>query len=191
MATETLPPPAGSASRTLTAAGIAHHRRSTSSSRCTTSRPSWPPPFTGVHDYLSANLPYRFRITIADNASTDLTPEIADRLAPCTARGDGACTWPRRAAGAPSSRRGRRSDAVVLAYMDVDLSTDLAALLPLVAPLLSGHSDLAIGTRLHRGFAGGARRQARGHLALLQPVAARHPRRALLRRPVRFQGDPG
>jgi putative flippase GtrA len=43
------------------------------------------------------------------------------------------------------------SDAEVLAYMDVDLSTDLAALLPLVAPLISGHSDLAIGTRLHRG----------------------------------------
>ena len=35
--------------------------------------------------------------------------------------------------------------------MDVDLSTDLAALLPLVAPLLSGHSDLAIGSRLARG----------------------------------------
>ena len=35
--------------------------------------------------------------------------------------------------------------------MDVDLSTDLSALLPLVAPLLSGHSDLAIGTRLARG----------------------------------------
>lgn len=34
--------------------------------------------------------------------------------------------------------------------MDVDLSTDLAALLPLVAPLLSGHSDLAIGSRLSR-----------------------------------------
>jgi putative flippase GtrA len=43
------------------------------------------------------------------------------------------------------------SDAQVLAYMDVDLSTDLAALLPLVAPLLSGHSDLAIGSRLSRG----------------------------------------
>ncbi len=43
------------------------------------------------------------------------------------------------------------SDAPVLAYMDVDLSTDLAALLPLVAPLISGHSDLAIGTRLGRG----------------------------------------
>ena len=44
-----------------------------------------------------------------------------------------------------------QSEADVLAYMDVDLSTDLNALLPLVAPLLSGHSDLAIGTRLARG----------------------------------------
>ena len=43
------------------------------------------------------------------------------------------------------------SSAEVLAYMDVDLSTDLNALLPLVAPLLSGHSDLAIGTRLAWG----------------------------------------
>ena len=40
------------------------------------------------------------------------------------------------------------SSAPVLAYMDVDLATDLRALLPLVAPLISGHSDLAIGTRL-------------------------------------------
>jgi putative flippase GtrA len=43
------------------------------------------------------------------------------------------------------------SDADVLAYMDVDLSTDLKALLPLLAPLVSGHSDVAIGTRLGRG----------------------------------------
>ena len=42
------------------------------------------------------------------------------------------------------------SPADILAYMDVDLSTDLAALGPLVAPLISGHSDLAIGTRLAR-----------------------------------------
>ena len=43
------------------------------------------------------------------------------------------------------------SEAEVLAYMDVDLSTDLRALLPLVAPLISGHSDVAIGTRPARG----------------------------------------
>ena len=57
------------------------------------------------------------------------------------------------------------SDADVLAYMDVDLSTDLDALLPLVAPLLSGHSDLAIGSRLARGLARRARPEARGDLA--------------------------
>ncbi len=57
----------------------------------------------------------------------------------------------------PEKGRGRAlraawtaSDAQVLAYCDVDLSTDLAALLPLVAPLITGHSDLAIGTRLAR-----------------------------------------
>jgi len=43
------------------------------------------------------------------------------------------------------------SDAAIFTYMDVDLSTDLNALLPLLAPLLSGHSDVAIGTRLARG----------------------------------------
>jgi len=43
------------------------------------------------------------------------------------------------------------SNASVLAYMDVDLATDLDALLPLIAPLVSGHSDLAIGSRLARG----------------------------------------
>jgi putative flippase GtrA len=56
--------------------------------------------------------------------------------------------------------------------MDVDLSTDLAALLPLVAPLLSEHSDVAIGTRLQRGarVARGPRREmiSRGYNLLLR-----------------------
>src|SRR6202044_561931 len=43
------------------------------------------------------------------------------------------------------------SEAEVVAYMDVDLSTGLDALLPLIAPLLSGHSDVAIGSRLAPG----------------------------------------
>jgi putative flippase GtrA len=64
------------------------------------------------------------------------------------------------------------SDAEVLAYMDVDLSTDLNALLPLVAPLLSGHSDVAIGTRLARGsrVVRGAKREviSRGYNLLLR-----------------------
>ena len=66
----------------------------------------------------------------------------------------------------------RPADATVLAYMDVDLSTDLNALLPLVAPLLSGHSDVAIGTRLARGarVVRGPRREilSRGYNLLLR-----------------------
>jgi putative flippase GtrA len=54
----------------------------------------------------------------------------------------------------------------------VDLSTDLNALLPLVAPLLSGHSDMAIGSRLARGsrVVRGAKREviSRGYNLLLR-----------------------
>ncbi len=35
--------------------------------------------------------------------------------------------------------------------MDVDLSTNLWSFLPLVAPLATGHSDLAVGSRLLKG----------------------------------------
>ena len=43
------------------------------------------------------------------------------------------------------------SEADIVAYMDADLSTGLDAFLPLIAPLLSGHSDLSIGSRLAHG----------------------------------------
>ena len=100
--------------------------------------------------YLRECFPFSARVTIADNGSTDATWAIASRLAR---------ELPEvRAIHMDLPGRGRalraiwsESDAEVLAYMDVDLSTDLNALLPLVAPLLSGHSDLAIGTRLARG----------------------------------------
>jgi glycosyltransferase involved in cell wall biosynthesis len=100
--------------------------------------------------YLRDNFPCTARVTIADNGSTDRTWAVARELA---------ASHPEvRAVHMDLPGRGRAlhaiwsaSDAEVLAYMDVDLSTDLNALLPLVAPLLSGHSDLAIGTRLARG----------------------------------------
>ncbi len=100
--------------------------------------------------YLREGFPFTARITIADNGSTDGTWAIADGLARDF---DDV-----RAVRMEQPGRGRalrsvwsESDAEVLAYMDVDLSTDLNALLPLVAPLLSGHSDVAIGSRLARG----------------------------------------
>jgi putative flippase GtrA len=103
-----------------------------------------------LHAYLSRALPFSFRITVADNASTDRTWAIAQSL-------EGELPGV-RAVHLEEKGRGRAlrqvwstSDAAVLAYMDVDLSTDLAAVLPLVAPVVSGHSDIAIGTRLAHG----------------------------------------
>ncbi|WP_031097246.1 glycosyltransferase, partial [Streptomyces sp. NRRL S-15] len=102
-----------------------------------------------LHDHLARTFPYGFRITVADNASTDRTPQVAARLAGLIPEV--------RSYRLEEKGRGRalrtvwsHSDSPVLAYMDVDLSTDLNALLPLVAPLISGHSDLAIGSRLAR-----------------------------------------
>jgi putative flippase GtrA len=97
-----------------------------------------------------ARFPFRTRITVADNASTDGTPQVARALAeelPDVRH----VRLEQKGRGRALKQVWSGSDAEVLAYMDVDLSTDLAALLPLVAGLLSGHSDVAIGSRLAKG----------------------------------------
>jgi putative flippase GtrA len=103
-----------------------------------------------LHAYLTGQFPYRFRITIADNASTDATPDVAGRLADDIPEVT-SVRLTEKGRGRALKHVWTHSDAAVLAYMDVDLSTDLGALLPLVAPLISGHSYLAIGSRLARG----------------------------------------
>jgi putative flippase GtrA len=100
-----------------------------------------------LHRYLATEVPYASRITVADNASTDSTLAVAQALADelpdvdvihLDAKGRGGALY----------TAWMSSQADVVAYMDVDLSTDLSALMPLVAPLISGHSDVAIGSRL-------------------------------------------
>ncbi|MGH3296838.1 MAG: glycosyltransferase [Trebonia sp.] len=108
------------------------------------------PSVTRLVGYLRDDFPFTARVTIADNGSTDSTWLVARSLEEAFAEV--------RAVHLELPGRGRAlhevwssSDAELLAYMDVDLSTELNALLPLVAPLLSGHSDIAIGTRLAHG----------------------------------------
>ncbi|SFJ77363.1 GtrA-like protein [Amycolatopsis sacchari] len=103
-----------------------------------------------LHTHLRDHVPYAYRITIADNASTDSTLAIARGLAEEIPEVE-VVHLDEKGRGRALNAVWSASDAQVLVYMDVDLSTDLAALLPLVAPLISGHSDLAIGSRLARG----------------------------------------
>ena len=100
--------------------------------------------------YLETYFPYRWSVVIADNASTDATLSVAEGLA---------ANDPHvRILHLKEKGRGRAlkatwlaSEADIVAYMDVDLSTNLWSFLPLVAPLATGHSDVAIGSRLLRG----------------------------------------
>jgi glycosyltransferase involved in cell wall biosynthesis len=102
--------------------------------------------------YLRDRFPFTTRITIADNGSTDRTWQEAQALKFGLASVR-AVRLERPGRGGALRSIWSASDAEVVAYMDVDLSTDLNALLLLLllAPLLSGHSDVAIGTRLARG----------------------------------------
>jgi glycosyltransferase involved in cell wall biosynthesis len=113
-----------------------------------------------LHHFLRDGFPFPWTITVVDNGSTDGTRQVAEELA---------VAWP-RVRTLHEDRKGKgfavrtawlRSEADVVVYMDVDLSTGLDALLPLVAALAGGHSDLAIGSRLAPGarIVRGARRE--------------------------------
>jgi glycosyltransferase involved in cell wall biosynthesis len=105
---------------------------------------------TSLRTFLDESFPFRALVTVVDNASTDDTDKVARHLA-ATMRGVAAIHLPRKGRGYALRAAWSTSDAPVVAYMDVDLSTSLPALLPLVAPLLSGHRDVTIGSRLAPG----------------------------------------
>ena len=126
-----------------------------------------------LHDYLSEELGVSWRIVIADNASTDETLRVAMALAEDLPNVE-LLALTEKGRGRALRAAWERSDAEVVCYMDVDLSTDLRALPPLLAPLFSGHSDVAIGSRLAQGsrVVRGAKREliSRGYNRLLRTV---------------------
>ena len=93
---------------------------------------------------------YQWRILIADNGSTDATQDIGRRLARESERVE-YLRLERRGRGRALKQAWTQSDADVVAYMDMDLSTDLERLPPLVSAVAEGGSDVAIGSRLKRG----------------------------------------
>lgn len=104
----------------------------------------------GLDSYLASDFPLTYSIVIADNASTDDTGVIANALADDLPSVN-YVRLDEKGRGRALRKVWSMTSSPVTCYMDIDLSTDLKGLLPLVAPLLSGHSDLAIGTRLDHG----------------------------------------
>lgn len=89
-------------------------------------------------------------ITIANNASTDGTDRVATAIAE-QVPGVRAIHLDRKGRGLALRTAWTASTSPVLAYMDIDLSTHLDALRPMVAPLLAGRADIATGSRMAAG----------------------------------------
>jgi len=103
-----------------------------------------------LHRFLTDNLAHEWRIVIADNGSTDGTPAVGRRLAGELA--NVACEHiPEAGRGRALSGAWLASEADVLAYMDIDLSTDLEAFPRLVSAVADQGFDVAAGTRLGPG----------------------------------------
>lgn len=99
-----------------------------------------------LRQFLEKNLPHRCTIVIADNASTDKTWEIAQALShqhPDVAT----IHLEEKGRGRALRHAWLESAADVVSYMDVDLSTDLAAFPQLIQAIDNGY-DIAIGSRL-------------------------------------------
>ncbi len=100
--------------------------------------------------WCDAHPEHRWRVVVANNASTDGTLAVARGLEAAHPGRVVALDVPVKGRGIALRVAWLTSDADVSAYMDVDLSTDLAHVPALVDPLVAGEADVSYGTRLHR-----------------------------------------
>jgi glycosyltransferase involved in cell wall biosynthesis len=109
------------------------------------------PSVTRLREFLLANCPYKWRIMVADNASKDRTLEIARELAARYADDVTYIHLDQKGRGRALKAAWQKSDADVISYMDVDLSTNLRHFVPMIEPLVRGDYHIATGSRLMRG----------------------------------------
>jgi glycosyltransferase involved in cell wall biosynthesis len=102
-----------------------------------------------VREFLGASFPYRWEVFVADNGSSDGTQEIAARLSE-EFDDVGYFSIPQRGRGRALRKAWTESDADIVAYTDVDLSTELEALEKLCRAIHEDGYDLATGSRLMR-----------------------------------------
>lgn len=89
-----------------------------------------------------------WQIVIADNASNDQTWDIAQALTRDHPNAVRAVRIPAKGRGRALKTAWSTSRARVMAYMDVDLSTDTNQIPELIVPILEGSADVAFGSRL-------------------------------------------
>ena len=106
-----------------------------------------PDGFGRLRRFLSEHCRFAVEVVIVDNASTDGTLDIARQLSR-EWEGTRVVRLDRKGRGGALKHAWLESRADVLSYMDIDLSTDLAAFGPLVEALASGRFDLAVGSRV-------------------------------------------
>ena len=104
-----------------------------------------------VREFCAANLPYRWRVVVVDNGSTDGTQDVAARLKEQFPAEVDFYHLTERGRGRALRHAWTRSTADVCCYMDVDLSTELPALPKIVDAILNGGCDVATGSRLQKG----------------------------------------
>ncbi len=124
-----------------------------------------------LHQFLQQHRGYDWRIVIADNASQDKTPQVARELAAAYTNVQ-YMRLPHKGRGRALRQAWLASNADIVSYMDVDLSTDLSGLPPMIAALACGEAEIAIGSRYQQGaqVQRGLKREifSRGYMALIK-----------------------
>jgi glycosyltransferase involved in cell wall biosynthesis len=92
-----------------------------------------------------------YELLIAEDGSTDGTAELARRIAAEDPLVRHMHSDARLGRGRALARASQRARGEILLYMDVDLSTDLAYVKPLLNAIREEHVDLAIGSRRLKG----------------------------------------
>jgi glycosyltransferase involved in cell wall biosynthesis len=108
------------------------------------------PNLTVLSSHLSSDASYDWSITVVDNGSTDETWSLATSFAAANPR-TRVLRLAQPGRGGALKEAWSTSEAEIVAYMDVDLSTGLESLRPLLDPIARGEADVSIGSRLAPG----------------------------------------
>jgi glycosyltransferase involved in cell wall biosynthesis len=103
-----------------------------------------------LSSYLSSEASYEWSITVVDNGSSDETWSLANSFARANPK-TRVLRLARPGRGGALKEAWSTSEAEIVAYMDVDLSTGLESLRPLLDPVARGEADVSIGSRLAPG----------------------------------------